>query len=183
LETYLVDSVLPFVEGASRKNSAYQHLEFAGCGAIGIGEVNAPLPFLRSYPGIWSTGFTEDEIIATGLKLTPEQHAQVFVSCLHDSSLLQVNAMTEDTIDSTVARLDLTEDQGAQLKQLHNSHLMQPNQVRDYLVNALPKMADYFEVWEGTAMKNMSLTSVGIAIAHANVKRITGEDSSLSLWM
>lgn len=47
---------------------------------------------------------------------------------------------------------------------------------RDYMENL-------FDVWNGSFMVGLHLTSVGIAIAHANIKKITGEFTDLSIWI
>lgn len=44
-------------------------------------------------------------------------------------------------------------------------------------------MKKIFETWESSAIKNFTLTSVGIAIGHANIKRLVGEFSDLSIWI
>ena len=46
-----------------------------------------------------------------------------------------------------------------------------------------PYMSGVFETWSESAMKNLTLTSVGIAIGHANIKRLVGEFSNLSIWI
>jgi hypothetical protein len=46
-----------------------------------------------------------------------------------------------------------------------------------------PYMASVFEIWSNSSMKSFTLTSVGIAIGHANVKRLVGEFANLSLWI
>jgi hypothetical protein len=44
-------------------------------------------------------------------------------------------------------------------------------------------MSDCFEIWFASPMKNLTLTSVGIAIGHANIKRFAGEFANLSIWI
>jgi hypothetical protein len=44
-------------------------------------------------------------------------------------------------------------------------------------------MAQLFELWSRTPILNSMLTSVGIAIAHANIKKRTGCDFDLSIWI
>jgi hypothetical protein len=44
-------------------------------------------------------------------------------------------------------------------------------------------MSGLFETWSGSLMKNFTLTSVGIAIGHANIKRLIGEFANLSIWI
>ena len=44
-------------------------------------------------------------------------------------------------------------------------------------------MAQLFELWGRTPILNLTLTSVGIAIAHANNKKRTGCDFDPSTWI
>jgi hypothetical protein len=44
-------------------------------------------------------------------------------------------------------------------------------------------MAQQFELWDRTPIPNFTLTSVGIAIAHANITKRSGRDFDLSIWM
>ena len=71
----------------------------------------------------------------------------------------------------------------ARLKNLQNEGLMSGAEVQDFLVSRRPQMADLFQAWDGTPMKSLNLTSVGFAIAHANVKRRTGMSLDLSIWV
>jgi hypothetical protein len=44
-------------------------------------------------------------------------------------------------------------------------------------------MENVFDTWSDSQMKNFTLTSVGIAIGHANIKRLVGEFANLSIWI
>lgn len=44
-------------------------------------------------------------------------------------------------------------------------------------------MENLFDIWKNSAMKNMTLTSVGIAIAQANFRRKTGLSLDLDIWI
>lgn len=178
---YLNQFVTPFVAGASRKRSAYQHLEFAGCGTISIGKLKAEDAFRNTYPGLFSEGFTEEEVLA--IELSPEERANVITTCLHDSSLRQVNAVDDEALENQCIRSGIEPDKVRMLKELQASKAMTPNEVKNYLLNARPYMQQLFEVWEGTSMKHMTLTSVGIAIAHANIQRKIGQTFDLSIWL
>jgi len=181
LHEYLDEVILPFVLGASRNQSAYQHLEFAGCGAISVGEVQAHTRFSQSYSGLLCEGFSEEEIQA--VELTREARSQLVIPCLHNNTLFQINAINEQQIENICEEFSIEPEKVEKLKQLHGQKMMRPDEIRNYLIGVRPQMANFFELWEGTPIKNMTLTSVGIAIAHANVKRQTGETSDLSIWI
>lgn len=181
LQWYLDNYILPFVPGASKKQSAYQHLEFASCGNVSVGSVELEEAIREKYMGLFSEGFTEEELQA--VELTPEARTQLVVPCLHDNSLLQVNALDDNDIDSKCEQLNIEPDKAQKLNQLQVSKAMPNDKLRDYLIGIRPQMAHLFEVWNDTPMKYMTLTSVGIAIAHANVKKQTGETFDLSIWI
>jgi hypothetical protein len=47
----------------------------------------------------------------------------------------------------------------------------------------VPKIDELFRLWKGTPLQNLELTSVGMAIGHANAVRVTGFDADLSIWI
>ncbi len=55
--------------------------------------------------------------------------------------------------------------------------------IKEKCIEIKPYMENVFDVWNNSLLKNMSLTSVGITIGHANIKRFVGEFSNLSIWI
>jgi hypothetical protein len=56
----------------------------------------------------------------------------------------------------------------------------------DFLENVqkhFPEIRTLHELWEGTPLKNLALTTVGIAIGHANLSRASGFKGELSTWI
>jgi hypothetical protein len=48
----------------------------------------------------------------------------------------------------------------------------------------IPELAQLFNLWTSSGLAGATLTSVGIAIAHANVQRISKAfDADLSIWI
>lgn len=178
---YLDHYISPFVPGASRKDSAYQHLEFAGCGTVSVGEIQAEAAFAHSYPGLFCKGFTEAEVEPVGL--VPSSRAAVISDCLHDDSLLQVNAVDDDSIYSLCARTGVEPEKREKLTQLQNSKVMSSDEIKTFLSSTQSQMPHLFDLWNSTPMKNMTLTSVGIAVAHANIQKQIGEKFDLSIWL
>lgn len=174
--------VLPFVAGASRKDSAYRHLEYAGCGAISLSKLDAHAPFSSNYPGLLCEGFTEEELLQTQ-ELTAEQRSELVIPCLYNDALLQVDALNDKGTDDLCEQLGIEAEGVEKLKQLQRQKMMHPEKIRSYLIDARPQMRDLFELWDNTVINILTLTSVGIAVAHANIKKQTGESFDLSDWM
>jgi K+/H+ antiporter YhaU regulatory subunit KhtT len=181
LHTYLDQFILPFVAGASTKRSAYQHLEFAGCTATTAFSTDIHSAITHAYMGLFCEGFTEDELEAVGL--SQQVKSQLITPCLHDITRLQVSALNNDLLDEAFEQLSVEREKAESLRQLQSQKVMSPERIRTYLTNVRPQVAQLVEMWENTPMHNTTLTSVGIAVAHANVKRQTGADFGLSQWL
>jgi len=61
--------------------------------------------------------------------------------------------------------------------------ILSSREAKLYSIKAHPCMAILYDVWENSYMKNTLLTSVGIAIANANIRRVTGAQYDLSIWI
>ena len=181
LQKSLRADIWPFLSDASRKTSAYQHLEYAGCGSIGIGQRNIGKLYRELYPGLFSKGFTAEEVEKLGL--TKEERSKYITACLHDNDLLQVAALDEETIDKWETTNQLESTKREELKSLNRRFTMSEEEAREYLSSTQPFMIDFIKLWEETNLTNLNLTSVGIAIAHANVKRKTGMSTDLQIWL
>ncbi len=181
LRKYFDTFFIPFIPSISEKMSLYQHLEFASCGTITISSRDISDIFLKHYPALFCKGFNEEELKATGLPR--EKWSTLIILCLHDASLFQARGMDDETIAGLCKDVNVDDVIGDKLKILQNSKLMPISEIRDFVLQISPAMAKLFEVWDKSAMKHMNLTSVGIAIAHANIQRLTGERFDLSIWI
>jgi len=56
-------------------------------------------------------------------------------------------------------------------------------EIREKCVAVRPYVADLFTVWSESDIQNFTLTSVGMAIGHANVKRLVGKFADLAIWI
>jgi len=181
LKFYVENRLSPFIHELTESETCYQHLSFAGCGAISIGSVKIGKIFREHYPGIFSKGFSKEEIEKQ--KFEFESSVKAFVPCLHANDLSQVNAMDEDAIRNG-AQFSLVGENGKnKLVSLLKDKAMSENEIEDYLKTNFKPMDNLLKIWNKTSMKNMSLSSVGIAIGHANSRRVTGDNSHLSIWI
>ena len=181
LSKYLDTYISPFSDLLSKNAACYQHLEYAGCGSISIGEVNLGELLRNKYAGVFSKGFDVGELQSRQINIAPT--SEIFTVCLHDKNKLQVNSMSEQVLRDKARELNLSEEETNKLVGLNNSYMMNANEIRQYLSILRPYMEKIFDVWGSSYMRNLKLTSVGIAIGHANVKRQIGEFTDLSIWI
>jgi hypothetical protein len=177
----LDDFVLPFTDTLSKRASLYQHLEFASCGTIGIGSISITEVWRRNYGALFSKGFSEGDVQSAGFTL--DRLKPFLMKCLHSPDLLQVNCLNDEVISERCKTEQWQDEECNRLKTLQNSKLMNDAEIQEYVLKLRPKMKALFETWNDSSMQHMTLTSVGIAIAHANVQRRTGQSFDLAIWI
>lgn len=181
LSHYIDYRISPFVDNLTIKDPCYQHLEYTGCGSIGIGSLKIGTIFKNSYSGLFSKGFSESDketIVADN----PSAQS-MFIQCLHNPELLQISAIDDEAIKSRATQNHLNDETTNQLIELQNRFIMGDADIEDYLKTVHPCMNELLRIWDNSHMKNITLTSVGIAISHANIRRITKETDDLSIWI
>jgi asparagine synthetase A len=60
---------------------------------------------------------------------------------------------------------------------------MSENEITSFLENKYPSMTGLFKIWNESQLKLFELSSVGIAIGHANFRKVTGDKSQLKIWV
>jgi len=179
--TYLNKYLLPFCSYIANEQSDYQHIEYAGCGTVGVLFNDIYAAFKNNYAGILSKGFDMSSL--GQLQLTIEQQKQLIVKCLRDSTKYQINAINDMEIEAQGKNLGLNDNLIPKVKELQNSNLITADEFEHILVNVDVRFKDLLKIWRDTGLGRLQLTTVGIALAHANIKRMINEDLDLGIWI
>lgn len=176
------DQVLkPFSEQVLKNAAWYQHLEFTGCGAVGLGAISLETVLGTTYQGLFLKGFDPSEVANRGITIGLD--ARLFIPCLNDPSKIQVRTNSHESLEKLFDQATVPADDRPKVKALFDENKMSEIEIRAKCVELRPYMAHVFEVWSDSPMKNFTLTSVGIAVGHANIKRIAGEFANLAIWI
>lgn len=181
LQNYLENYIQLFTSTLKKDNSLYQHFEFVGCGSISIVVLKIEDIISERYKGIFSRGFSKEEFEKTGIPF--EKYPQIIIPCLQDESKFQLNAIDDEDLIEGMTLLNVEEAEIDKIKPLMNINQMSKDEVRELLKQQGGFMDILFDVWDNSYLKNMTLTSVGIAIAIANLRRKTGETVDLGIWI
>jgi len=173
--------VQPFSSKILKNQSCYQHLEFSGCGSISMGSSSLQQIYGKKYQGLFLKGFDREEIEKREVSIGEDQ--RFFIPCLNDSTKLQVRANNIEGLTEFMDGQSIPNEDKPKITALFNLNKMDDNEIKEKIVSLSPHMNNVFNVWEDSPLKSFSLTSVGIAIAHANIKRLAGEFSDLSIWI
>lgn len=178
---YFKRYIEPFLNGIQDNDSRYQHLEFTGCGTLGIGQIVPAKSNLSNYPVLFFKGFTQEEFEQRVDE--PETIQKFLVPCHHDENKLQFASLNDDELEKLLRQNNIPEDNIHKCISLYEGYRMNQNEAHDYLVANVPGYKDFNEKWNNSSIRQMSLTSVGIAIAHANITRKIHERFNLNIWI
>lgn len=178
---YLDKQLMPFVSKLSKNQAGYQHLEFSGCGSIGLGVSSLEGILGTVYQGQFLKGFDQSEIMNRSIAVGADP--RFFLPCLNDPSKLQVKANSKENLEKLLDTQGVSPEDRAKILELFDLGKMNESEIKEKLITIRPYMADVFETWSNSAMQTFTLTSVGMAIGHANIKRLIGEFASLAIWI
>lgn len=173
--------VQPFASKLSKNQACYQHLQFSGCGSISMGSSSIQKIYGKKYQGLFLKGFDREEIEKREISIG-EDH-RFFIPCLNDESKIQVRANNLEGLTEFMDSQQVPDEDKSKITELFNLNKMNDNEIKEKIISISPYMGNVFDVWEKSPLQNFSLTSVGIAIGHANIKRLVGEFSDLSIWI
>ena len=165
----------------SDKNPCYQHLEYAGCGAVGVMQATYAQCLRATYEGLFSRGFDETQFGGSQLQIAFTH--PLIIPCTNDPTRKQINAMREDVIRSECKRYGVSDQDAEKLVALQKATLLDDLGVRKLVCDARPYMQRLFDIWDNSQMRLFTLTSVGIAIGHANIKKSVRDLTNLSIWI
>lgn len=180
-QKHIETEILIFTDALEDTGANWAHLEYTGCCAIRTGSRNLNSIFLNIYKGLFCKGFTKDhvaELIAQNKNVS-----SILRPCLHDDSLLQLNAIDDDVAKSSCEKLNLTENEVTQLLTLNNQHLMSKDEVEIFIKSNCPGYERFLQAAKASRFFNVELTSVGIAIAHAHLRKNFNLSAELSIWI
>ena len=171
----------PFSENLTKSQSCYQHLEYAGCGTVGLGEIKFLELFKNNYKGLFIKGFSDEDFNQLNINISNPN--LLLLPCLHDNGKWQVNALNDSIFRELAKNNNLSDDDISKVFSIQNTFMMSDDEIRNYIISQRDYMEKIIDIWDNSPMKNFTLTSVGISIGHANIKRTTGEISDLSVWI
>lgn len=184
LGEYFDKNIKHFIGHLLKNDATYQHLEFTGCGSIQISSISLEEVMGRIYQGLFLKGIDSAEIMSTALSSVDATNTHFFIQCLNDSTKLQVNALNKNVLKDLFTQFSIPSNEQYQIERLFDMNMMNLEEIKTKCIQIRPYMDEIFNIWSESPMNTFTLTSVGIAIGHANLKRLVGgEFSNLSIWI
>lgn len=173
--------IRPFLDTLPRGTASYRHLEFAGCGTVQVTSSSLEEILWTKYQGLFDKGVDAAELSGATFYFNANQ--QLTGPCTLDPSKIQVRAQNMEHLEKLVAGHRVSPEDAQRLRQSFGKNRLSAVEIRTKCIEQNPYMESLFDLWMSTPLHSMTLTSVGIGLAHANIKRLTGEFADLSIWV
>lgn len=174
--------IRPFVSEYAQSEASFQHMQFCGCGAYSsFNSIDLEGIILQKYPGLLTKGFMKSDIDAAGISILPNH--PIFIHCLNDATRFQLRAIDLGVLEERFKEYSVSPEDQEKLKNLFNTNMLTNEEVRDKMSSLLPYWGELSAGWNKSGLKSFDLTSVGIAIGHANIKRYSASFADLKVWI
>lgn len=175
-------TVGPLLDHFVHSSSTFAHLQFTGCGHRALGSLALEEIWQRQYTGFFKIGFDENRLLLANLQ--PSTRLAVIGQSMHDALKFQVKELTIASLEARLKMLgNVPVDEQERVKALFNEGTMDHAKIKEVILAAAPFLADLLDSWRISGLGGFELTSVGMAIGHANIKRVIGEFAPLSIWL
>ncbi|CCB67946.1 LPO_1073/Vpar_1526 family protein [Hyphomicrobium sp. MC1] len=179
----LKECTSPLMGDITREESVANYLNAQSCGHVSIGQAKF-IDILRSnYIGFFMRGCDLAEletIFAPDLK---SYSSQLIIHSMHDNDKFQVGVRNEQELFEHCNKIGFPKPSADKLWAVAKSKAMNNQQILDKLQECFPEASQLQSLWDETYLCHLELTSIGIAIGHANIQRVAEFEGELAMWI
>lgn len=171
----------PLISSLSKSDSLYRHLVYSGTATQELTSISVAAAFKANYSGLFTKGFEMSNMsdlldkypnLRHMLQDAPEEGRKMLPSV----TMGLLKQMLESAGVHDQADLD-------RLINAQKNDLLSDAEALKSLIEIRKGFETLADVWDKSSLRSMSLTSVGIAIGHANFQRVSGDQAPLSIWI
>jgi len=160
-KNYLNTHIKPFIH-FKNTNAEFQHIEYAGCGSIGISSRDLINIHKQQYSFLFFNLVEKDQV--DSLTLSDEiKKGIVALDTKEDKYFILFKNKTE--LENYLKEKKIDEETIKKLVSIYESHIKNNDEVKKKIAEETDIGKELIDLWEKTALKHLSLTSVGIAIS------------------
>lgn len=176
---YLDSHIKPFLN-FKNTNAEFQHIEYTGCGSIGIGSWDLINIYKQEYSFLFFNLIEKDQVdklslpnkIKNEIVVLDTKEDKYFIK-FRNKSEFKNHLKKKRTDDETIKKLI----------SIYESNIKNNNEVKKKIVEETDIGKELIDLWEKSNLKHLSLTSVGIAIGASYFEQVTGEKIDISIWI
>lgn len=179
-KNYLNTHLKPFIN-FKNTDVEFQHIEYAGCGSIGIGSWDLVNIYREQYSFLFSNLIERAKIGDLGL--SEEIKAELLqLDTAEDKYSVRIKNVEE--LKKYLEKQKVEEQKTNQLVLLYKRNIKNSNEVKKKIKEETEVGEALLTLWEErSGLPHLSLTSVGIAIAASYFEQVVGEKINIDLWI
>lgn len=166
--------------GFKNTNAEFQHIEYAGCGSIGIGSRDLINIYRLQYSFLF-LNLVEQSAINT-LNISDNLKDEIFVLDQQENKYF-IRFKNKADLEEYLKKQSSNTDLNNKLLQLYESHIKNNEEVKKKIIEETDLGKELIGLWEKSNLRHLSLTSVGIVIAATYFEQITGEKINIDIWI
>lgn len=176
---YLNVHIKPFIS-FKNTHAEFQHIEYAGCGSIGIGSLNLVTIYKDQYTFLFAKPIPKDQF--DGLSLPETTKAEMFVFDVEENAY-SFNFRNKKDLEKYLEEKSPDKEVNKRIAGLYQAHIKTDKEIKDKIEAETGIGKEVLGLFEKTALKHLSLTTVGIAIAITYFERMVGEKINVDIWI
>lgn len=181
LRSWFAQCVLPFIPSLTKAASCYQHLAYSSAATIEVVSVRLGGILRNTYPGLFSMGHPKEDYQKYIDKYPALQGLLVSSPWIPDN--IQLLPLFEEQIREQLIKISIPKNVQDELWEKLQESRKPEEDVEKIASESIAGFRDFLDIWTNSALKQLKLTSVGLAIGHGNYVRISGDVAPLSIWI
>lgn len=178
-KNYLNIHIKPFIH-FKNTNAEFQHIEYAGCGSIGIGSWNLTDIYRQQYSFLFLNLIEKAKIEDLNL---PEEIKSELLRLDTTEDKYFVRIKNKEELQKYLKEKKLEEEKINQFTSLYERNVKNSGEIKKKLEEETEIGKELLELWEKSNIPHLSLTSVGIAIAASYFEQTVGEKINIDIWI
>lgn len=184
LAEFLSDSATSLLDDVSISESAFNYLAAHGCLLpLGIGEYSSALEFLiKTYGQLVTKGETEENFRNVFSDYDILTWAGLIVDSPYGRGLKRFSIAGSE-MAKILGQIGVFGDHAERYATLVASAMPSKEEFIEVMSVHFPRVDDFLSIYNETVFRSSRLTSIGIALAHANLKTSPFLETDLSVWI
>ncbi|KKS92871.1 MAG: hypothetical protein UV70_C0022G0004 [Parcubacteria group bacterium GW2011_GWA2_43_13] len=178
-QKYLNTHIKPFVS-FKNTNAEFQHIEYAGCGSIGISSWNLVDIYRQQYSFLFFNLIEKPKIDDL---ILPETIKGEILRLDQTEDKYFVRVRNKSDLEKFFKDKELEQESLTKFLSLYDQSIKNTNDVREKIQKETDIGKALIDIWEKSNISHLSLTSVGIAIGACYFEQIVGEKINIDIWI
>ena len=166
--------------GFKNTDAEFQHIEYTGCGSIGLGAWSFETVCKINYSFLFSNLISKHDIDIINI---PEDIKGELIVLDSKEDKYFVNVKNEKDLQKYLDEKSKDQVLNNKIISIYKSNIINDNGIRDKVTKSTDLGKELLDLLGKANLKHVSLTSVGIAIAATYYEQIIGDQVNIDFWI